>query len=783
MDTFGEFPMMISSNSAHSHSPEHDLGSSRFSRWRCGLPSQNFSPLPSEQEAQNIDIVSSLFDEPDRNMDPSPPPNLHANQKNILEILQNANINVGPQQLNDLSANNAQLKQQAMEGKARSVEELEAGLRQLVLGRETGSKTETQVLKDYLRSGSQHNQENSHNHQDENFAFNKLISSMNGNGQPFSTHSVGPPIDKSRAMSEKQLLQDMLGDESKMPNISNHVQNQPTEQDILNNMLNQTPQQYIARMMKQQELLRRISPVPPDVLSAMRLPGNFTPGMGNDQGVPQPQNQSGIQQREMLMALLKQQQQQQQQQQPPPIQQTASPILGHQLLIPPLGHISPVNHSPLLQDAYPQQQRAPSPLLFSQQPPPMIPHAPSPVHPQGSTRVGQLSPQQLIARTQAIYHNALIQKKVEEQQGNFRRKQEQRSFSPSTVQQNEIQKSDSVQAKVTMATFTPTSVMRRMLSESKSEVKSNGSNGNELDLQLSQGSASPARNGHPRPLHGQGVMNSQGISTVGKPAASSTQSQTSPPRPIIKANSSSTSTPYSNRPNSSDSSSQSVGRSILGGDSRTIDQNSYKAIEQQCLKMQQMNQPAMYRNRLPSGGGQLPPNMSTNIPPPSLIVPHGPQASIPIHLQQQQQQQQQLFRNFYSPQKSQAIRGQSNVGGGNQTGQNQTGGQHNISFTPAVYNPHKMPTQPIPNAQSIQQILQNQRIGQQNAAMMNDSFSGALKHLPVRPSSAVPNSNPANLSKWFGTEILKRNMPTLPPVPTQKALSLEEVERQHQVAG
>lgn len=54
----------------------------------------------------------------------------------------------------------------------------------------------------------------------------------------------------------------------------------------------------------------------------------------------------------------------------------------------------------------------------------------------------------------------------------------------------------------------------------------------------------------------------------------------------------------------------------------------------------------------------------------------------------------------------------------------------------------------------------------------------------VVPPGAMPGGPagmaPANLAKWFGSDVLYQ--PTLPPVPHQKALLVEEVERQQQQA-
>lgn len=50
----------------------------------------------------------------------------------------------------------------------------------------------------------------------------------------------------------------------------------------------------------------------------------------------------------------------------------------------------------------------------------------------------------------------------------------------------------------------------------------------------------------------------------------------------------------------------------------------------------------------------------------------------------------------------------------------------------------------------------------------------------MAPGGGLSSATPANLAKWFGSDVL--HQPTMPPVPHQKALLVEEVERQQQQA-
>lgn len=80
------------------------------------------------------------------------------------------------------------------------------------------------------------------------------------------------------------------------------------------------------------------------------------------------------------------------------------------------------------------------------QAPPLLSHAPAPIHPSQINQANTLqvqnqnalprvpSPQELAAHTQTILQNALIKRKLEEQKENYRKRQEaQRSRSPNVT--------------------------------------------------------------------------------------------------------------------------------------------------------------------------------------------------------------------------------------------------------------------------------------------------------------------------------------------------------------
>ncbi|XP_061162294.1 eukaryotic translation initiation factor 4E transporter-like isoform X2 [Saccostrea echinata] len=194
--------------------------------------------------------------------------------------------------------------------------------------------------------------------------------------------------------------------------------------------------------------------------------------------------------------------------------------------------------------AQPGSPRVPSPIMFSQQPP-MHLSAPSPIHPsqiagktspvsmQAATNLSSTgtatirppvvprvpSPQELIAHTQAIMQTALLKKQLEDQKERFIKKQQERGKSPnppapqgkvalvgqqlspaspclapsgtssaSSIPQSSVPQSTptsqsmsaSKQPSVT-ASFTPTSVMRKMHSDKASEKEKQRVDGQKID--------------------------------------------------------------------------------------------------------------------------------------------------------------------------------------------------------------------------------------------------------------------------------------------------------------
>ncbi|GBM94725.1 hypothetical protein AVEN_40372-1, partial [Araneus ventricosus] len=85
---------------------------------------------------------------------------------------------------------------------------------------------------------------------------------------------------------------------------------------------------------------------------------------------------------------------------------------------------------------------------------------------------------------------------------------------------------------------------------------------------------------------------------------------------------------------------------------------------------------------------------------------------------------------------------------------------------------------------ALQQFLMNSQ-NQVTAAQAQvvGGFPGNrdVKHQHLLPGQPSANrQSPVNLAKWFGNDVLKQKMPEMPPSTQQKALLVEEVERQQQ---
>lgn len=84
-----------------------------------------------------------------------------------------------------------------------------------------------------------------------------------------------------------------------------------------------------------------------------------------------------------------------------------------------------------------------------------------------------------------------------------------------------------------------------------------------------------------------------------------------------------------------------------------------------------------------------------------------------------------------------------------------------------------------------QQPQQQQQFGNLASTPNNNNhlMASSVGGLSGTGGGLNARQSPINLAKWFGSDVLKQTLPNLPPVPTQTALSLEEVERRQQQAA
>ncbi|PNF25668.1 hypothetical protein B7P43_G00632 [Cryptotermes secundus] len=420
-----------------------------------------------------------------------------------------------------------------------------------------------------------------------------------------------------------------------------------------------------------------------------------------------------VQQPELLHQMMLQQQQQQHQQQ--------------QLRIP-----SPLN------SGYCQQSSVISPNLASN------PNTLSVQHTVLPHRVP--TPRELIAHTQNIMQSALIKKKLEEQQENFRKRQEmQQSLSPSMpgmssnatnnsgLKINDSSSPAKHMSSPTPLAFTPTSVLRKMTAEKEAET----SGGPVSALRIESKAAVSASND----LKPQSVA----IQASQRQSLSSTQLRsqqtTAPPWNITK---------------------QHPGRPIVKGNANfQYAANVDYQQQQQHRHNSVLSSGGSYSNSVQRSKMTLatpPPNMTPQFN--SLMMMHRPPnvraQTIQAHLatlhQAQHHTQQQQQRNL--------------------------------------------------SASSLQQLLLNQNFGNagrgsgksdsrmlrsQQSQAMAIGRQGQTMNLPVnRDMSTSPTSN--QLARWFSPELLAQaragQLPDMPPIPsTQNMLSLEELERLQQASA
>ncbi|KAG8177969.1 hypothetical protein JTE90_012656 [Oedothorax gibbosus] len=844
-------------NEAPIETTNKDMGCSRFSQWfRKDSPlhdipgSDNNSRRSSLHEELVANVLNSIA-EPQVSI-PSPIPNTsgnyfapispalsqssgyalpqtsHNTSKDIMELLQSANSNS--------EVNERHAPKESM----RTVRELEADLKRIVLGNDKKKPPE------------------------EKSAFDKLLQHMSDSPQTASL-SMGP-LDKSKVLSEKDLLQDMLsgpprrspmqqsfhmfdekhplfkvpsGIPSQFPQQNQHQQQQNSQNDAFANLIHQKQQeQHLQQMQEQQMRMQQMKQqqmqhnhqhqqnpqqqgFTVDMLAKLLCPPTTqapavspaSPGFQNAQSV---NNSIQFQrQRELLSSLLKQQHPMnppnllqpvaQQQRRCPsakdvPIQQT--------LTLPTLG-ISP-RQSPLPNDAMAMnsQGRIPSPLVFGQQPP-ALSHAPAPIHPAAlaqamnsvSPNTLQVqnpvvlqrvpSPQELAVHTQSILQNALIKRKLEEQKENFRKRQEaQRTSSPVPPNKNGMSTSPLKGLSPTIA-FTPTSVMRKIQSE-KTENKEqkvqqqNGTNdmrmpdsfhkqnsmpnsSNPIDassFNSSNNMFSNSQQNMPRAVHGPARPIMSGMNSVGQPMQMPGQG-----RPIVKVGMGQSVNAGADLGRPAMPTSKAIvthNKQFMAGNSQVHDMDpaaytwQSQMSRQQALP-QQLQMAATYAalNR---------PQMNH---PHNMMRPMAPNAQPPTAPSSFP-----LMRNAPVQNPIRAQTGSMNPQLNHQLNQlaalqMQRGAMDSRQLQALAQSQRIHPS-------ALQHILMNAQ-NPVAAAQAQVGFPGNRdgKHLlPGQPGNK--RQSPVNLAKWFGNDVLKQEMPQMPPPIPQKAVLVEEIERQQQ---
>ncbi|XP_077534202.1 uncharacterized protein LOC144146124 isoform X2 [Haemaphysalis longicornis] len=772
----------------------------------------------------------------------SPPP-VHRDgpsSKNILDILMDANINVEAHMLNGDAAKSAQLRQHALSGKAKSVEELEADLKQVVLGT-TGMHVRQQQ---HHRPQQQHQlhphpqqQQHHHHHpvpilnlpqqqqQQRDQQQQHLQGLLNKLGaHPPSGHTgatlVAPPSLPERALQEEDLLRAQLPPSSPLHQHHHHQQQQPQhgmarvgggdallqqqQQGLLSHLLRPKAPPVIAQPPVPQQgqdvlvkILAGMGPVSPNLqppplghphhqplsppTTAHLLAARHDPMAAAAAMLRQQQHQ----QQEMLNSLLK-----------PPVVTTQRPSPTQQL-----GLLAPCPSPLPPQDP----RRVPSPLVFGQHPSPIPPVAgPTPGAPVQSSNTLQVhnaglrprvpSPQELAVHTQSILQTALLKKILEDQKQkeNLRKQQEaQRARSPTTTQGGPAATRGASPSKglsPTMAAFTPTSVMRKMHMERQDHPKGGDKGGPKANGEVGDGPPSQqqrmgngtASSSRPPQTLGRAIKGNQGAPV---PPVSADAKGMHPPKQFPQQH----------------QAAGSLMRGSMEGDvmATFLEQQRLLQLQQQqrapppppgvlglvrppqgphhhhhpAIKLPGMMRPA---------GGPPPPAAAASAPPP--MGPPRTHVGAAAGLKGVA-----------------AAAGAANPRGGPSMEMLQQAlaqGLHPLAFQQLLLGGAAAPPGVGATAAPFGAPLHPAQAGHPfapTASGPRDAKGGPGGLMPgglggraggVVPPGAMPGGPagmaPANLAKWFGSDVLYQ--PTLPPVPHQKALLVEEVERQQQQA-
>ncbi|XP_077995170.1 uncharacterized protein LOC144448766 isoform X3 [Glandiceps talaboti] len=518
---------------------------SRFSQWFSsggGNPSHSSSHSGSRRSTPHEEL-ESLHELSRINIVPSPeasvflpitPPDNKERQQAFLEMLHKANIN--PYVNSNSAEKTTDGKAPVIDNKPKSVSELEAELKELVIGNNNIRKPTHPVVITHVQRPTPPPMTQKGDRQPGNedlglgnggmSAFDKLVFSMKATGNlPSQTKTLlksdGRPLSPLDVAGNPQNRRPKLNGPGPEPEVLIRPPSVPTppKQDIpitlqkpeprmpqqkLSPPPLQIPMPQMGRLtptFSQKELLQELvknnqmSSTRPLSSPARPLSPNF---FAVNQLKPTPQQQQqmlkNMTQRaispsqELLGALLKQQQQAAAIQRPQSPQEFLQQMLGQAQSTPRGPSPAPLN-IPL------SGGRATSPLPCGPMPvPPPSPIGPSPMGPTAPPNTPQSrtpviprvpSPQDLVAHTQSIYQQALIKKQLEVQKEKYLAREAARGKSPNPTVQNMMQmpcekqqvclSPSAIQKQSTPSmfpAFTPTSVIRKM-HETKAEQQTN----------------------------------------------------------------------------------------------------------------------------------------------------------------------------------------------------------------------------------------------------------------------------------------------------------------------
>ncbi|XP_076346104.1 uncharacterized protein LOC143244753 isoform X4 [Tachypleus tridentatus] len=463
--------------------------------------------------------------------------------------------------------------------------------------------------------------------------------------------------------------------------------------------------------------------------------------------------------------------------------------------------------SPSLQTG---QGRIPSPLVFGQQPP-LLSHAPAPVHPsQTSRRASTLqvqpaavlprvpSPQELAVHTQSILQNALIKRKLEEQKENFRRRQEtQRTQSPSIpsmINKPAIVNGSSPKGlSPTMAAFTPTSVLRKMQSDRERESPVEKSNQPAVfpikkSLNISTVPIVTVRS-HQSPTQVQGSDNINSDHQNKNHQALETSSQVlwGHGQPSLKGSSSQSTA--GDRFDRGGSKIGAVSRKSFLGPTQSVAQEYFvKLMEQQHLLQQQQTQALLAAQRqlnAPTAfcmGSSASTTLNNNLVRPGSV---GLGHNLNIMLLRNFVLNNMNIHNVRGPMSSLnylayflILQQQQGLDIRQVHALAQGWGIHPLAFQQLQLLMSQNQAPVVSSAPNFNPLSAVTGVG---GSFGNMSGTGRKHLMPVQ--SVANRQSPVNLSKWFRSDVLKQQMPEMPPVPHQRAYLVEELERQQQAAS